>query len=1142
MVKKTIKYNVERLLKESEKRVLNENEILYLSEKLGILNPKRLKGFYKKYLSLSTRPENKNFIGIRNPDGSISVTSATDNSNTQAKVPHSVRNKDGSLTFSTLGDKWRYMYAQKHPKQNNQPIYNAKNNTLTFNGVAYPVNNLPVANGMIRAEVEDGTITRLQAINLKYQLKKYYQANQMMKADQDKSKSSYKWFSNQDMKSTKTGEMEPNFGYNPDTYSTTVSEGEEQTIQQSSQADNNKALVAIKSFLLKHPEATPQNIVAGHYANQGDSLADYVTKIVQIAQTGTSNIDWQKSSSGRRSITLAQRKKNNEEQGVVTLSDGSEVSRQERDALAKAYMNSKHLRFEPGLPEEKLNLYASQQRSLEDQSAFKKYQRDQEDMEFLSKYGANYKPGIFARLFGSSNRRYMPNGTEIIGADGKPLSPAAAQLAIDKRYRRLFGDKNISVNPAALKKLQAEMRDVVAEVLKPNSTEKYNITRYMLNDLVARGRLTAQQAQMLIRKRDEQKSPVQLSGNGAFLMTKQDEAERKLRQLNGERWDSTPFKFDDRYLTRYAQGQDMSPLAGRKMPANKRSFAIQRDRTSGVSPYEIRGTPTGSVYGRNTTISGSPNTTGAFVDKDGKITTNDPIFSRKLTSDRGYLHSIYSENALYKLLESLDMSQNNLQGIVSAAFSDPQVVASRQSTPQTTNAQTPDSPLTNIQGTPQASAGNSFGQAVVNGLNGVSDIYKRFRHDQRLKNARWQNEDLYFAAKAAVNNPFAPIPDEIKPFLTSSEKNRINQMRAEYMNDMAPGEVPPWERGEAQRQISNEELSTSTDVSQSQAQNTPDLFKLVHGHFTPEALEYFKKAKWTPKEINDLKAQLLKRNEERAMKRNKEKADQAALKFSTTLGNNGDKIAQNLNAKLKQTNPSATSKFIVSGNKLIFGKSPNDPNATSILDLSKLSGVVGLNDNNTLVYEYTNRKGAVKKRLGTDLSSMFTSSTTPQSVTSTPQQTRKNPVPQTQSAPQRTATGNTTTASEKPTYNKRHNLNKVDPNDYNNIQLNQDNTKYITYINDQGNPTQYTITDNDLISDDGTEAIIHPKGAPAEGIPVALDSINNTDAILGSESVDIFTYSQFKKQFKEAIQSHSNEISPKNMYQLYLLGKLKKLL
>ena len=46
-----------------------------------------------------------------------------------------------------------------------------------------------------------------------------------------------------------------------------------------------------------------------------------------------------------------------------------------------------------------------------------------------------------------------------------------------------------------------------------------------------------------------------------------------------------------------------------------------------------------------------------------------------------------------------------------------------------------------------------------------------------------------------------------------------------------------------------------------------------------------------------------------------------------------------------------------------------------------------------------------------------------------------------------------------------------------------------------------------------------------------------------SESIsDILTYSEFKKQFKESIQKQSNEISSKNMYQLYLLGKLKNLL
>lgn len=50
------------------------------------------------------------------------------------------------------------------------------------------------------------------------------------------------------------------------------------------------------------------------------------------------------------------------------------------------------------------------------------------------------------------------------------------------------------------------------------------------------------------------------------------------------------------------------------------------------------------------------------------------------------------------------------------------------------------------------------------------------------------------------------------------------------------------------------------------------------------------------------------------------------------------------------------------------------------------------------------------------------------------------------------------------------------------------------------------------------------------------------DYSMVSPHVEVYTFNQFKKHFKESINFMASEVSPRNMYQLYLIGKLNKLL
>ena len=47
---------------------------------------------------------------------------------------------------------------------------------------------------------------------------------------------------------------------------------------------------------------------------------------------------------------------------------------------------------------------------------------------------------------------------------------------------------------------------------------------------------------------------------------------------------------------------------------------------------------------------------------------------------------------------------------------------------------------------------------------------------------------------------------------------------------------------------------------------------------------------------------------------------------------------------------------------------------------------------------------------------------------------------------------------------------------------------------------------------------------------------------LSENTSNVLTYKQFTNRYREVVEKHSSEVSPKNMYQLYLLGKVKKLI
>lgn len=503
--------------------------------------------------------------------------------------------------------------------------------------------------------------------------------------------------------------------------------------------------------------------------------------------------------------------------------------------------------------------------------------------------------------------------------------------------------------------------------------------------------------------------------------------------------------------------------------------------------------------------------------------------------------------------EELNQDQGTTQTQSGGGGGEPIANNNASDTQSPENSSTPPSGGTTTTTTTTTSSNqqNQGEHPITTAVGAIGNIYQQIMDNRGIKNARL-HAGLEPYVRAALADPTAPIHSKVLGYLTQGELTKLKRARANW-EIRFPGITPPW-YGDAltpaQDEPETENPSSTTNQGQATATQTQqgvnggfipqaganDIYKLDHGHFTPEAIEYFKRAGWTDKEIKDLRVHLLKQEEEKALKRKKDKEAFDQLKFDTTLGNgrNISKIVQNLNARLKQMNPSSTGKFMASGNFIV------DPYGNKVLNINKVDGAVGLTPNNEIVYEYTNQKGKTRRKLGTSLASIFNGQATAAVQTTAPTQNQPQPAPQ--PAPQTgTQTGSVATTTNKPTYKKKAQLIKADTEFYTNLRDYNDNSgnKILSYPGKDGLMVQYQVQANDLISDDGTEAVIHPQGSPRQGIRVKLDP--NEETVLGSES-SVLTYKQFTNKYREVVEKHSSEVSPRNMYQLYLLGKVKKLI